>query len=151
MGISLELWRVRIGSFSNSGCKVKRSSQGYAIPTGALHAVRFLVLFTLFNVLVCTAAHPCRVDLDSSNTVSEHISNTFRPHGTMSIDCDTFCNGEHLSRVTDCTPSEGNLHCSTNNLWQTSVHSKATITCAGDIEMNPGPGQDNEPQHWRLK
>ena len=55
----------------------------YAIPSGARHAVRFLVLFTLFNVLVCTAAHPCRVDLDSNNTVNEHITYTFRPHGTM--------------------------------------------------------------------
>ena len=100
-------------------------------PTGARHAVRFPVLFTLFNVFVCTAAHPCHVELDINNTVNEHISYKFRLHGTMSIECDTFCNGEHLSRVTDCTPLLGN-----------------------DVEMNPGrlklpPHQTNQQEDKR--
>lgn len=120
MGVSLEVWRCRIGIFSPKGPKWKWKMLCIVVAgmlSGALRA------WLLFSLCACFTEQDLVLLVNSKCVSPEWV--VYRV-GNLHYTCDR----------TTLKLSEK---------WQVSVQGFVTRACSGDIELNPGPGPPPGP------
>ena len=112
MGIALELWKQRIGTFINPGSKCHGRICGYTIPRSVRHGLRFLLWLCVFAY---TNTEQLRTTANIVNTPP--VLKVFSLSNIRII---------HQNHTT-------------GGKMTGSVHSLVTRIRSGDIEMYPGP------------
>lgn len=118
MGVCLEQWRCRIGGFFQPGPKWAWKAPCIALAS----AMPRVLIKVLLLYMVCVGnVHGRVTDLYSSPGISiGDVGLSFR---LRELRCEI--SAQHRSEI-----------------WGAAIHSTITRACAGDIELNPGPGPE---------
>lgn len=124
MGVDLEIWRCRTGTFCQPRPREKWKVPTISPPPGEKSSA-------VFRILVLSAVFASASAFEGMMGLAYHVipSGVLVPEVWYSSQYEMCC-GAPLAEV--------------NTSWSSSIHSAVTRACSADIEVNPGPGPEKK-------